>query len=70
MVLQTNTTKSGKTIQDNFGFTYRLTYIDKAGRISWKCSKRDVGCKAYLVTFEETIIKRQYDHSNHWKFEK
>ena len=57
--------KSGQIIEDDFGFTYWLTYKGKTGKNSWSCSKQYKGCKAYVITYDQNIIRRKHEHSNH-----
>ena len=51
-------------IQDLFGYTYAKTYVSRVGHnISWRCSKKKRGCKAYVTTCGSFIIQRKHQHT-------
>ena len=48
-------------IQDIYGFTYAKTHVSRVGNnISWRCSKKKRGCKAYVTTCGPVIIQRKH----------
>ena len=57
--------RHGQVIQDRLGFTFAFSHRGQNENISWRCSKRlKRGCKAYIVTCGEFIIKRINAHTH------
>ena len=52
-------------VGDAEGYTYSFCKGNKNGSKSWRCSRRHKGCKAYVVTMNNIIVRKQYHH-NHW----
>ena len=62
-------TGHGRVIEDLSGFRYSLSSKRQQGTISWRCSRKAKGCKAYVVTLNDLIIQKKYlvgMHSRHF----
>jgi len=57
-------TGHGRVIEDLSGFRYSLSSKRQQGTISWRCSRKAKGCKAYVVTLNDLIIQKKYLHTH------
>ena len=52
-------------MQDEYGFRYHKAHSKKEGDF-WRCTKKNKGCKASIVTLKEgnLILRQNYQHNH------
>jgi len=54
--------KQSQILSDQSGYVYCFGGNRKNGCTSWRCKRQASGCKAYVLTYADAIIRKSYSH--------